>query len=220
MTFGEKITQFYENLKAPINLPDGVEVLFPFDNEEVKNAIATFNQAFCNDSNPRTFLIGINPGRLGGGITGIPFTDPVRLQSKLGISNSFDKKQELSSNFIYQMIDVLGGPHSFYKKFYFTSVSPVGFVMNNKNLNYYDMLELQEGLEDYMVKHLKIQIEYGANPIAYSLGQGKNIAYLKRLNQKHHLFEKIEPLPHPRWVMQYRLKRLPEFLALYKNTLT
>jgi len=34
------------------------------------------------------------------------------------------------------------------------------------------------------------------------------------------LFEEVRPLPHPRWVMQYRLKRIDEFIDLYKDQLS
>ena len=219
MTFGEKVIDFYKRLEKPAELPNNVDVLFPFESSEVMDIVEKFNQRYFNDINPRTFLIGINPGRLGGGVTGIPFTDPIRLDEILGIENDFDKKQELSSNFIYQMIDHLGGPKLFYSKFYFTSVSPVGFTQEGTNLNYYDIRELQESLENYIVSNLRQQIAFGANPIAYSLGKGKNIAYLKELNKKYKLFDKIEELPHPRWVMQYRLKKLPEILDLFKSKL-
>ena len=218
MTFGQNVIKFYNDLTEPKDLPEGVEVLFPFKKDEVKKAIRIFNKSFF-DNNPRTFLIGINPGRLGGGVTGIPFTDPLRLESTLGNSNTFDKKRELSSDFIYQMIEHLGGVNSFYSQFYFTSVSPVGFVKEGKNLNYYDIPALEDALEGYMVKHFNEQISFGANKVAFSLGQGKNIAFLKKLKAKHKFLDEIRPLPHPRWVMQYRLKRLPEFLDLYKTEL-
>ncbi len=219
MTFGQKVINFYKTLNMPANLPKGVEVLNPFNQPEVAAIINQFNNQYFNDVNARAFLIGINPGRLGGGTTGIPFTDPVRLEQYLNIQNTFDKKQELSSNFIYQMIEALGGVEAFYQQFYFTSVSPVGFVKEGKNLNYYDIPALQKSIEKYAVEHLKKQISFGARPTAYSLGQGKNIAYLQYLNKKYGLFNNIIALPHPRWVMQYRLKRLPEFLELYKTTL-
>ncbi len=219
MTFGQNVIKFYNDLTEPKDLPEGVEVLFPFKKDEVKKAIRIFNKSFFDDNNPRTFLIGINPGRLGGGVTGIPFTDPLRLESTLGSCNTFDKKRELSSDFIYQMIEHLGGVNSFYSQFYFTSVSPVGFVKEGKNLNYYDIPALEDAWEGYMVKHFNEQISFGANKVAFSLCQCKNIAFLKKFNAKHKFFDEIRPLPHPRWVMQYRLKRLPEFLDLYKTEL-
>lgn len=220
MTYAENILKYYSNISIPQQLPDGVEVLYPFDDSEVSAILSTFYNKYFNDSQKRTFLIGINPGRFGGGSTGIPFTDPIRLKEELDIENSFDPKPELSSRFIYQMINAIGGPEVFYKNFYFTSVSPLGFVKDGKNLNYYDIPALQEALEGYIVEEMKEQLEFGAKDIAFSLGMGKNIAYLKTLNAKHKLFKEIIPLPHPRWIMQYRLKRLDEFVQEYVAKLT
>lgn len=218
-TFGDKVRDFYHTLQQP-EVPEGVEILYPFEEPRVKQTLDAFYGKFFNDNNPRTFLIGINPGRHGGGVTGIPFTDPQKLTEILDLPYSFDGPQELSSRFIYQMIEHLGGPEFFYQHFYFTSVSPLGFTSNGKNLNYYDTRELQDKAENYMVQNLKRQISFGARPVAFSLGMGKNIAYLLKINQQHELFEEIRPLPHPRWIMQYRLKRLSEFLELYSEELS
>lgn len=219
MDFGENIVSFYKKLKPPHSLPEEVEVLYPYRFNEVAQTVEAFFSKYFNDTNARVFLIGINPGRFGGGTTGIPFTDPVKLENHLGLANQFDKRPELSSNFIYKMIDSIGGPVPFYESFYITSVSPLGFTKNGRNLNYYDIPELQQSLEGYMVGSLKEQITWGAQPVAYSLGMGKNIKYLMYLNKKYGLFEEVRPLPHPRWIMQYRLKMMDEFLQLYKNEL-
>lgn len=220
MSYAENILQYYNNVGIPQALPEGVEVLYPFDDAAVKNILKSFYQKYFNDNRQRTFLIGINPGRFGGGSTGIPFTDPVRLKEELGIHNDFEPRQELSSRFIYQMIQAIGGPEIFYKNFYFTSVSPLGFVKDGKNLNYYDIPALQQGLESYIVEEMRKQLAFGANSVAFSLGMGKNIEYLKKMNARHRLFEDIIPLPHPRWVMQYRLKRLDEFVQMYTDQLS
>ncbi|UII28393.1 DUF4918 family protein [Fulvivirga maritima] len=220
MTYAEKILKYYDELNLPEDLPEGVEVLYPFAEEEVQRVTRLFYNQFFNDDHKRAFLIGINPGRFGGGATGIPFTDPIRLEEELGIENEFDKKSELSSRFIYQMINAVGGSELFYKHFYFTSVSPLGFVKDGRNLNYYDIPELQKAIEPYMVAEMRKQIDFGAHKIAFSLGKGKNISYLKYLNKKYELFEEIVPLPHPRWVMQYRLKRLDEFIDEYVQAFT
>ena len=55
---------------------------------------------------------------------------------------------------------------------------------------------------------------------AYSVGKGKNVQFLEWINKKYQLFEEIIPLPHPRWVMQYRLKRKDEFIKEYVDTLS
>ncbi|MEM7106581.1 MAG: uracil-DNA glycosylase family protein [Bacteroidota bacterium] len=215
MSFGNKVFQYYQKVQIPKNIPPGVKTLYPFDDPLVLDFIEQFCLNYYKGNHPRTFLIGINPGRFGGGATGIPFTDPIRLQGVLGVENSMDKKAELSSKYIYDMIDAYGGPHVFYHDCYFTSVSPVGFVKDGKNLNYYDLKELQSSLEKYMVSELRKQIAFGAKPAAFSLGMGKNIAFLKKLNNRYKLFDSIEALPHPRWIMQYRLKRKSEFINQY-----
>src|SRR4029077_11582149 len=129
-----------------------------------------FYTKFYNDYNHRHLIIGINPGRFGGGITGIPFTDPIRLGEVCGIPNTFQNRQELSSLFIYQMIDAYGGPAAFYNQFYFTSYSPVGFTKNGKNLNYYDDKILATAIEPFAASCLEEQLSWNVNrDIAYCL---------------------------------------------------
>lgn len=220
MTIADKLTEFYKNIEKPGALPNDVGLLFPFSEEGVEKAIAAFYKKFFSDQNKRKLLLGINPGRFGGGVTGIPFTDPEKLDTVLGIENDFERRYELSSNFIYEMINHLGGPKSFYSRFLISSVCPLGFVKEGKNMNYYDEKELQEMLENYMVDNLKWHFEHVAdNEVIYSLGQGKNVKYLEYLNKKYDLFGKVVPLPHPRWILQYRRKRKDEFLDLYQQQL-
>ena len=150
MTLAKKLTDFYTNIDKPKKLPKDVGLLFPFSEEAVLNAIGSFYHKFFADEKKRVLLLGINPGRFGGGVTGIPFTDPEKLDSILGIENDFERRYELSSNFVYEMINHLGGPESFYSRFLISSVCPLGFVKDGKNLNYYDEKELQDSLESYM----------------------------------------------------------------------
>lgn len=217
MTFAEKAIQFYRNLEPPSYKTDqGIEILNPLEDKNVLDILDTFYRKFYADRNKRIFLIGINPGRFGGGITGIPFTDPVNLQEVLGIPNPFEKKHELSSRFIYEVIDRMGGPGQFFSHCYLTAVSPYGFVKNQKNLNYYDDRDLWKSWEPRLVDWLRKQMEFGAYArIAFSLGMGKNLEYLKRLNDHHGFFQQIEGFPHPRWVMQYQYKKRHEFLKIY-----
>src|SRR5215210_9221015 len=102
-TFGENITNFLFHLQLPFKLPNKIEILDAHKIPAVKEACAKFYEKFYSDNNKRHLLIGINPGRFGGGVTGIPFTDPIRLQNDCGIENDFQKKQELSSVFMYDM---------------------------------------------------------------------------------------------------------------------
>jgi len=217
--FGDQILDFYNRLSTGPPVPDNIQVLCPHRQKDAQKAMKQFYTKYYSDENKRTYLIGINPGRLGAGTTGIPFTDPIRLLEICGINNSFEKKAELSSKFVYQMIAACGGAESFYANCYFTSVSPLGFTKDGKNLNYYDLRELQESWEGFMVEALQRQLKFGCRQVAFSLGQGKNYHYLQMINQKYGLFAEIRPLPHPRWIMQYRLKKLQEFLDLYKSQL-
>ena len=53
----------------------------------------------------------------------------------------------------------------------------------------------------------------------YCLGEGENYKYFSRINERHGFFKEIVPLPHPRWVMQYRRKKVKEYVELYVEKL-
>jgi hypothetical protein len=213
MTFSDRILHFYKNLEIQDRLPEGVEVINPYHSEEVMHVCKQFYDQYYGDDNGRKMILGINPGRFGAGVTGIPFTDPVRLEEDCGIKNSFKKKPELSSEFIYKLIGKMGGPRNFYAHFYIGAVSPLGFLKYGKNYNYYDSRELSRTLKPFIIKSLIDQFALGINSTkCYVLGQGKNYEYLQLLNLELKLFSEIIPLPHPRWVMQYRRKKLDELL--------
>ena len=220
MHFAASILKFIKQLYFPVQLPKGIEVLHPFADAQTMKACKQFYEKYYNDKYPRRMIIGINPGRFGGGITGMPFTDPIRLQTVCGIENNWIKKQELSSLYMYDMIDSFGGTIKFYKEFYITSVSPLGFTKQNKNLNYYDDKLLQERIRPFVVDCLNKQFKFGIErDIAFCLGDGKNYKYLSRLNQEEHFFETIIPLSHPRFIMQYRLKKKDEYIQYYLQQL-
>ena len=213
MTFSERTIKFYKSLHIDALLPDNIEVLNPYKEEEVIELCKSFYNKYYNDTSGRRIILGINPGRFGAGVTGIPFTDPVRLESKCGISNTFKKRSELSSEFIYMLIDQMGGADHFYKHYFIGSVSPLGFVKNKKNYNYYDSIELMRALKPFIIQNLVEQIGLGINSRkCYCLGQGKNFEYLEMINREINLFDEIIPIPHPRWVMQYKRKDLKNIL--------
>ena len=211
----DRILEYQFQLFPPFELSNQVEWLMPYEDEETRRVMRMFYHRYYNDENKRTIIMGINPGRFGGGITGVPFTDPVRLE-KLGIENSFSKRQELSSVFMYSMIDQCGGPEIFYSKFYIASLSPLGFVKHGKNYNYYDDRGLLESVTPYIIANIESQIKIGADrSVVFCLGQGKNYTFLESLNQKYQWWDRVVPLPHPRWIMQYKLKRKDEFIEMY-----
>lgn len=218
-TFAEKVIQFNKNLNLKIDI-SGVEVINPFLNKDTLEITNTFYNKYYNDSNSRTFLFGINPGRFGAGVTGIPFTDPINLENYCGIKNSMNKKPELSSQFIYQMIKAYGGVDEFYSRFFITAVSPLGFTKDGKNLNYYDIKQLQQSLEAFIISTIKTQLSFGAKKqCAICIGGGKNFKFLSELNKQHHFFDLILPLDHPRFIMQYRRKQLDGYIEKYLSVL-
>jgi hypothetical protein len=220
MSIAERIIAFNKSLSPPSGLPKEVGVLNPYKDEQALSVSSIFCNKFYTDENQRIALFGINPGRFGGGITGIPFTDPVKLAEKLHIEHSFAHRSELSSNFMYEMIEAYGGVRSFYGSFYFTALSPLGYVKDNKNLNYYDIPNWKSIFEAYAHQQILKQLEFPLNTkFAVCIGQGQNLKFLEYLNQKHHYFEEIKVVPHPRWIMQYRLKRKLDFIDQYVRTL-
>jgi Uracil DNA glycosylase superfamily len=220
MTWADNILEYHFSLETNIALPESVEWLFPYENSETKRCMKDFYRRFYDDKKQRTILLGINPGRFGAGVTGVPFTDPLLLENACHIPNTFHKRRELSSAFVYEFINALGGVERFYRKFYITSICPLGFIKNGKNYNYYDSRALQDAVMPMILENLKTQIDFGAKTnVAYSMGKGKNFKFLNLLNDKYELFDKVLALPHPRWVMQYRLKSKDMFVEEYVDAL-
>lgn len=221
MSTSDKILSFLKGLELNINLPAEIEIMNPFKDKTTFALCNNFYNKYYNDNNTRHLILGINPGRYGGGITGIPFTDPIRLQGVCGIENDFQKKQELSSVFVYEVINSFGGAEKFYSGFYISSISPLGFIKNNKNLNYYDERQLENNLKDFIIDCIKKQLKFGiAADIVYCFGEGKNFSYLTRLNNEMKFFGEIIPLPHPRFIMQYKLKKKKEYIDRYLRELS
>ena len=118
------------------------------------------------------------------------------------------------------MISSYGGCQEFYQRFFLSAVSPLGFVRDGRNLNYYDDRDLESALGKFIESTLRAQIDMGIRKDkAICLGEGKNMKYLEKLNEKLDLFGEIISLPHPRWVMQYRFKRKEEFIEKYLEIL-
>jgi Domain of unknown function (DUF4918) len=220
MTLAGHILNFLQSLKIDAPIPCGIEVLNPYLQPEAFELCTQFYTKYYNDTNTRSLIIGINPGRFGGGLTGIPFTDPIRLEQICSIENTLPKKPELSSEFIYKVIAAFGDPERFYRNFYFTSVSPLGFTSKKKNLNYYDNPTLEKRLQPFMNNCIRTQLSWGLNTTkAYCLGEGDNYKFLSAWNGEEKFFKEILPLPHPRFIMQYRRKQLDYYINVYLDKL-
>lgn len=222
LTFADKAILFFKGLKFMGELPEGISIMNPFtENPEVITVVESFFRKYYSDYRKRRLILGINPGRFGGGLTGIPFTDTIRLKEKCGFSIPGVRSYEPSSVFMYEMIEKYGGTERFYGDYYVSSVSPLGFTTSVTsgrvvNFNYYDNPELAEAITEFAVDSINKQIDFGIlTDICYCLGTGKNFKFLSKLNDRHQFFGRIIPLEHPRFIMQYRSKQKAFFLNSY-----
>lgn len=221
-SFAEKVISFCMELDFKESLPQGIKIMNPFRNDpEILPAISRFYTKYYSDNTRRHLILGINPGRFGAGVTGIPFTDTIRLKEKCGIEIPGLRSFETSSVFIYDMIDQYGGPGEFYNDFYISSVSPLGFISTGKdgkglNFNYYDSKELSGLIVGFAIESIRKQLDFGIEQnICFCLGAGKNFRFLEKLNRENHFFKDIVPLEHPRYIMQYRSKSKQLYIDSY-----
>lgn len=228
LTFAEKVIEFNSNLQLEASLPPGIGVMNPFrENEFAMRISSAFYRKYYIDSKKRNIILGINPGRLGAGVTGVPFTDTKRMESECGIPVTEVSTHEPSSVFVYKFIAAYGGVEAFYRDFYINSVSPLGFLKHRDNgkhvnYNYYDSAKLRNAVTPFICDTLEKQLRFGINrKIAFSLGSGKNFDFLNALNSEKGYFEKIIPLEHPRYIMQYKSKfqddYIQKFVALFNE---
>ena len=221
-TFADKVIAFNEAVEFTGILPQGIRIMNPFkENKDVLPLASAFYKKFYNDSHKRHLILGINPGRFGGGVTGIPFTDTKRLIEKCEMHYSDKETHEPSSVFIYDMIDAYGGVKEFYNKFYINSICPLGFTApgnNGKevNYNYYDSKELTIAVYDFMRNNIQKQIDLGVETdLCFCFGNGKNEKFLRKLNDENNFFKKIVALEHPRFIMQYKSKQKQFYIDKY-----
>jgi hypothetical protein len=225
-TIAEQIIAFNKSLKFTGTLPQNIRLLNPFrDNPAIMPVVEEFYRKYYSDNRPRRMILGINPGRHGAGVTGIPFSDTKRLAEFCGIKITEFKSHEPSSVFVYDVIKAYGGPRKFYSKFYINSICPLGFTLagekgREKNYNYYDSPELYSAVYKFIVKSIRRQLAFGfSREVCYCMGTGKNFRYLTAINQSENLFDAIIPLEHPRFVVQYRLKKKHIYVKKYLDAI-
>jgi hypothetical protein len=221
-TFADRIIDFNSNLHFEGDLPHGISIMNPYQESEIAVAVSRqFYRKYYNDSGKRHLILGINPGRFGSGVTGVSFTDPKRLIAYCEIPFKGRITHEPSSEFIYDMIAAYGGTEPFYRKFFISSVCPLGFIKANKdgretNYNYYDSRELLAAAYSFIIKTIEMQISLGfETDTVYCFGRGKNEQFLKKLNAEKKFFNRIIALPHPRYIMQYKSKMKTTFVEEY-----
>lgn len=220
-TFGEKVVAFNQDLKYTGKLLRDFQVMNPFlDNPETLVVMKQFYNKFYNDNRSRKFLIGINPSRHGAGVTGVPFTDTKNLEKFCGIKMHSARTHEVSSVFLYDMIEAFGGAEKFYSEYYINSPFPLAITRKGKNgiylnANYYDDKELFTCVEEFMVESLRKHISLGLNTTEVFVLGVKNATFLKKINDREKLFEKMTVLEHPRFIQQYKSKEKEFYIDKY-----
>ena len=224
-TLADRLLALFEGISLDhLKMPADISILDPFNGEhrvEVKRIVQAFHQKFYADNAARRLMLGINPGRLGAGSTGLSFTDTKRCASDLGIPVNGIHTHEPSSDFFYRMIRAAGGPTSFYDQVYVHAVCPLGFTVKNAtgnqvNINYYDKADLQNTVTPFIASWLHQLIQVGfKTDVAYCIGTGKNFKYLKALNDQEKFFDRLVALEHPRYIMQYKAKKLDQYIEKY-----
>ena len=219
ISFADHALRFNQQLSFEGALPDGIKMMNPFESKKVQEITQQFYRKYYQDNNHRHIILGINPGRHGAGLTGIPFTDSKRLEQACGIDPQDIRTHELSSVYIYELIDAYGGCNQFYKDFYINSPCPLGLLtLNSKgkwvNCNYFDSKAIlsctQSFIEQSMLRLLGFPIYCQS---AVVLGRGKNLETLNKLNEIYGWFNELIGVEHPRFVMQYRSKQKSDYIA-------
>ncbi|RQP08478.1 MAG: SMUG2 DNA glycosylase family protein [Chryseobacterium sp.] len=221
-SLADRIVEYHRNIEAPADdLPEGFKVLNPFrDNPETLQSMQQFYRKFYNDNLPRRMIIGINPSRHGSGVTGVPFTDTKRLNAVCGIPFTSVRTHEVSSVYMYDMIEAYGGPEKFFGDFYINSPFPLALVRrspkgNEVNVNYYDHRGLAAAVRGYMTQAMRDHIALGLDTTeAFILGK-KNAEFIKRINEEEQLFDRLTVLEHPRYIQQYKSKEKELYIDKY-----
>ncbi len=224
-TFARRLMAFSRSLDFREKLPEHLAVMNPFRESAVALACAdAFCEKFYASNNRRRMILGINPGRHGSGVTGVPFTDFKRLRGlDIAVPDGLSS-HEISSEFVYRVVAALGGAAAFYDRFYISSICPLGFVRHKGgnrwvNYNYYDSAALQEAATPFIIETLRQQIALGCDTRRVVVMGKKNADYVRELNETHAFFGEILDVPHPRFVAQYRRRFMDDYVAQYQAAL-
>ncbi|TGE05992.1 uracil-DNA glycosylase family protein [Hymenobacter fodinae] len=217
--FADRLLRHLTEFPSPPTLPEDVEAYSPYQDATPRELFTQFAQRHYKDDQPRVALLGINPGRLGNGRTGVAFTDPVAL-STWGIANDLPRRREPSSEFVQAVVLAMGGPTAFYERFFLGSLYPLVLLRHGLNYNFYDSVAVTKALwPDIQLSVRQLVEEVGlARHAAVCLGQ-RNGKYFHKLNEELQLFDHIHVLDHPRYLMQYKRRALADNVANYVRVL-
>ena len=161
---------------------------------------------------PQTVILGLNPGRFGAGQTGIPFIDFRSLSVLLPDAELPKLDSEPSATFFFRVVQQIGA-EKFYREFFVSNVSALGYLRNGKNANYTDLPQVAQQIvarnfaEEMAALRPKRIIALGreAEASAQELYPDGSV--------------RISHLPHPSWIMTYRLREAQSWVRRYAQML-
>lgn len=186
------------------------DMCIPSDFVNNREGIDAFCQLFYSDAVPRVMICGTNPGRFGAGMTGIPFLDYMSLSQIIpGIDRQDSEK---SASFFFQVVRRFG-VDLFFRTFYVSNFSSVGYLKDGKNLNYYDLPPAALAIVE---RNFLSEVE-AINPThVISLGEAVQRSVKKLLPAS---VDCSLRLPHPSWVTTYRVNDMGRWVARYLEVL-
>jgi hypothetical protein len=88
-------------------------------------------------------------------------------------------------------------------------------------MNYYDDKNLLKAVEPFIISSIKKQLSFGfKTDKCFCIGGDKNLRFFSKINEDHGFFQQIIPLPHPRFIMQYRRKQKQQYIDQYVQALS
>ncbi len=218
--FADRIATFLTSLTIDEPLAPGFEVLDPYRDPEVRKVVDRFVRMAYAGDHPRTAIWGINPGRFGAGVTGLSFTDPFVLTEVLGFDTSITGRREISAEFIWKVVDAYGGPAAFFRDFYLSALSPLGYIREGRNVNFYDDADFLNRIQPQILSWIKLQQGAGLQADrCVVLGTGRLREVMEQRLRPHLDYTTVEYLEHPRFIMQYRRRQMEEYVDKYVQTL-
>ncbi|MGA0834247.1 MAG: uracil-DNA glycosylase family protein [Candidatus Kapaibacteriota bacterium] len=218
--FGSRAAAFLTSLRFDVPLPRGFTVLDPYRDQAVVDVVQQFCARYYAGNHARVPIWGINPGRFGAGITGLSFTDPYALQHDLGLITSIAGRREPSAEYVYRVISAYGGPKTFYHDVYMSALSPLGFIKNGVNINFYDDPALTRNIVPFVVECMRTQMSMGLrDDVCVVLGSGKLKAFMEKYIRPEISYSTVHYLEHPRYIMQYRRSQMGAYVQRYVDTL-
>lgn len=180
--------------------------------DRFSKSLPNFCQKYYGNERTRVLVLGINPGRRGSGITGVPFCDGATL-AEFGIpSQSYDSR-ETTSQFMKDVINAYGGPTKFFEDFILSALFPIGLAKQGKNLNYYDLpIDIVKPLAE---KSLKEHSMLDVRKHVIVIGSGKNLKFIQTANKDARIFDGFSPLEHPRFIEQYNRTNREYYIEKY-----